>query len=252
MNLCTNAFHAMEMTGGTLDIRLEDRELSANDVLHQPNVQPGPFVRLSIGDTGPGIPSAIHSKIFDPYFTTKEVGRGTGMGLAIVHGIVTNAGGFITCDSAPGQGTIFKVYFPVHDQQVFSQPQNGTSLPTGTEHILLVDDEPMLAELGQTLLEWLGYTVTACTNSIEALSVFQKQPEVFHAVITDQTMPGLTGTDFARQLLKIRPDLPIILCTGFSNLVDEEQAKALGIKGFAMKPLTGREIATLLRTVLAT
>jgi CheY-like chemotaxis protein len=144
------------------------------------------------------------------------------------------------------------VYFPVYDQQVFSQSQNDTSLPTGTEHILLVDDEPMLAELGQTLLEWLGYTVTACTNSIEALSVFQKQPEVFHAVITDQTMPGLTGTDFARQLLKIRPDLPIILCTGFSNLVDEEQAKALGIKGFAMKPLTGREIATLLRTVLAT
>ena len=173
------------------------------------------------------------------------------MGLSIVHGIVTSAGGFITCESAPGHGTLFQVYFPAYHQQAAIQSQTDAPLPTGTEHILLVDDEPMLAELGQTILEGLGYTVTACTDSLEALAAFRQQPDLIHAVITDQTMPGLTGTELAKQLLHIRPDLPIILCTGFSNLVDEAQAKALGIKGFAMKPLTGREIATQLRSVLA-
>lgn len=252
MNLCTNAFHAMEQTGGTLDLRLEDCELTPSEAQLHPEVRPGRFIRLSVKDTGPGIPSTVRTKIFDPYFTTKGVGKGTGMGLAIVHGIVTNAGGFITCDSTPGQGTLFQVYFPIYDQQAVPQPRTETPLPTGTEHILLVDDEPMLAELGQTFLERLGYTVTACTSSLEALSVFQKQPDLFHAVITDQTMPGLTGTDLAKQLLTLRPDIPIILCTGFSNLVDEDQAREYGIKGFAMKPLTGREIATLLRTVLTT
>ncbi len=251
MNLCTNAFHAMEQTGGTLEITLKDRKLSLVDLLRQPEIQPGPFLLLSVCDTGPGIPSEIRNKIFDPYFTTKEAGKGTGMGLAITQGIVTSYGGFVTCESEIGKGTVFEIFFPAINQKIISDEGKPVKVaPLGTEHILLVDDEVMLADLGTAMLERLGYTVTMRTSSLEALALFQGEFEQFDAVITDQTMPDMTGIDLARQMLKIRPDIPIILCTGYSNLITEEQARAYGVKGFIMKPMTKRGISTLLRNVL--
>jgi PAS domain S-box-containing protein len=250
MNLCTNAFHAMEVSGGTLEIILQDCELSTDDVRNHPGVEPGGFVMLSVGDTGTGIPFEIREKIFDPYFTTKEVGKGTGMGLAIVHGIVNKYGGFITCESTSGKGTVFRVFFPAVEAEDSTVTNPVKTIAHGREHILFVDDEHLLVELGTVMLNRLGYEVTARTNSLEALATFQSSPEQFDAVITDQTMPNMTGMDLALRILKIRPDIPIILCTGFSNLVDEEQAKKCGIKGFAMKPLTKKEVSAILRTVL--
>ena len=250
INLCTNAFHAMEQTGGNLEITLKDCLLSQENLQHKPEIQPGPFVLLAVADTGPGIRAEIRERIFDPYFTTKEVGKGTGLGLAIIHGIVTSYGGFITCESEIGRGTVFKIFFPAFVQQVVSEVKPVTVVPPGTEHILLVDDEEMLAMLGQTILERLGYAVTKMTSSLEALATFQNQPEYFDAVITDQTMPDMTGMDLARQMLQIRPDLPIILCTGYSTLTSKERAEAEGIMGFILKPMTKAAIATLLRKVL--
>jgi CheY-like chemotaxis protein len=250
MNLCTNAYHAMEQTGGILEITLKNCELSPQD-LPPPSAMPaGSFVVLSIADTGPGIAPAIRSKIFEPYFTTKEVGKGTGMGLSIVHGIVTAMGGFVTCEGEPGKGSIFHVYFPASEQEAAAATKPVETVLAGQERILFIDDEEMLAEMGKIMLERLGYEVTVHTGSREALAAFQSQPEQFDAVITDQTMPGLTGVELAGRMLRIRPDIPIILCTGYSNLVNEEQAKALGIKGFIMKPMTKKDIAQLLRVVL--
>jgi len=250
MNLCTNAFHAMEQTGGILEITLKDCELSPHDLPPQSGAQAGKFVVLSISDTGPGIAPAIRDKIFEPYFTTKEVGKGTGMGLSIVHGIVTTMGGFITCEGELGKGTTFRVLFPAIEREVVSDIQSVETILSGKERILFIDDEEILAEMGKTMLERLGYKVTVRTSSIEALATFQNQPDQFDAVITDQTMPGITGIDLARRMLQLRSGIPIILCTGFSNLVNEEQAKAIGIKGFIMKPMSKKDIAQHLRMVL--
>jgi len=250
MNLCTNAFHAMEQSGGVLEMTLGERALSAVDLTHRPGVQPGIFVELAVADTGVGIAPEIRERIFEPYFTTKGVGQGTGLGLSIVHGIVAEYGGFITCDSVPGKGTTFRIFLPTIDGDPLMEPHLEEPAPPGKEHILLIDDEEFLIEMCQSMLERLGYTVTAHTSSLEALTTFENEPDRFDAVLTDQTMPGMTGLDLAQRMLKIRPDLPIILCTGYSNLVNEAQAKACGIKGFAMKPLTKKETATLLREVL--
>lgn len=251
MNLCTNAFHAMEQTGGVLEIILKDCELSRDDLQHEPEVQPGKFVMLSIRDTGSGIGPEIRDKIFDPYFTTKEVGKGTGMGLAIAHGIILSYGGFIICESETGQGTLFRVFFPAIDEEgITGEIPVDIAASSGAERILLVDDEKMLVELGKTMLERLGYEVTALTSSREAFAIFQNQPHLFDAIITDQTMPGITGIDLSRQILQIRPEIPIILCTGYSTLVNEEQAKAIGIKGFIDKPMVRKVISALLRKVL--
>ena len=250
MNLCTNAFHAMEQTGGILEITLKDCELSPQDLPPRSGVQAGSFVMLAIADTGPGIAPAIREKIFEPYFTTKEVGKGTGMGLSIVHGIVTAMGGFIMCEGDFGKGAIFRIFLPAQERKAAAAIPSAVPVVSGQERILFIDDEKMLAEMGKIMLERLGYRVTVCTGSMEALAAFEEQPQQFDAVITDQTMPGLTGVELARRMLRIRPDIPIILCTGYSNLVNEEQTKALGIKGFIMKPMAKRDIAQLLREVL--
>jgi PAS domain S-box-containing protein len=252
VNLCTNAFHAMEETGGSLSISLQKKTLTQRDLANEAQVQPGNFVKLSIGDTGPGIAPEIQKKMFDPFFTTKEVGKGTGMGLAIIHGIVKSYKGFVTCHSQPGEGTVFHVYLPtIADPallKVETVPFELTQL--GSEHILLIDDEEILADVGKAMLERLGYRVTVRRNSLEALHTFQNQPNQFDLVITDQTMPGMTGSDLARRMLQIRPGLPIILCTGYSSVMSEEKARALGIKGFAFKPLAKNDLATLIRTLL--
>ena len=249
MNLCTNAFHAMEQTGGILEISLGNCEIADTDLKQSPHVRPGPFVKLTISDTGTGIPPGIQSKIFDPYFTTKEIGKGTGMGLAITHGIVVSSGGFITCESETGKGTAFNIYFPAVAPHGIQQEQTEAIQLNGKERILFIDDEPMLAEMGQTMLASLGYKVTVCMGSSEALELFQSHPQAFDAIITDQTMPGMTGIDLAQRALQVRPDIPIVLCTGYSSLIDEQRAKACGVKGFAMKPVTKKELATILRTI---
>ncbi len=250
MNLCTNAYHAMEMHGGILEITLKDCELSLEDLKNQTGVSPGSFVVLIIGDSGPGITAEIRDKIFDPYFTTKEVGKGTGMGLAIVHGIIKRYGGFITCESVLGIGTVFKVYFPAMDLAVTAPAKTFENIPSGKERILFIDDEEILVDLGKTMLERLGYEVTVRTSSLEAWNTFRNQSDQFDIVITDQTMPGLTGSDLALKILQLRPNLPVILCTGYSSLISEEKAKSFGIKGFAMKPLVRKEIALLIRELL--
>ncbi len=250
INLCTNAFHAMEATGGTLSISLKMAPLSFEDLTCKPFVQPGQFVQLSIGDTGMGIAAEIQEKIFDPYFTTKEVGKGTGMGLAIIHGIVKNSGGFISFQSQPGKGTVFHVYLPVIAKIDLPENEQEDRIQRGNERILFIDDEEMLVEMGKDMLESLGYRVTARTNSIKALSTFENQPLEFDLVITDQTMPGMTGSDLAQRMLQIRPGMPIILYTGFSSLISEKKASELGIQGFALKPLAKKDIAAIIREVL--
>ena len=250
MNLCTNAYHAMEETGGILLISLKNKVLAQQDLLGVPDVQPGHFIQFSIRDTGSGIAPEIRERIFDPYFTTKEAGKGTGMGLAIVHGIAKSYGGFITCHSEIGAGTVFEIYLPAVLEQIVPETKEFELIPLGTERILFIDDEEILVKMGQTLLERLGYKVTTKMSSIEALATFKNKPDAFDLVITDQTMPGMTGVDLARSMLHIQPNLPIILCTGYSTQISKDNVKSYGIKGFALKPLARKDIAALIRKVL--
>ena len=250
MNLCTNAYHAMEQKGGTLTVSLYKKTLFRDDLVNEPHMQPGIFVQLSIKDSGVGIAPDIREKIFDPYFTTKEVGKGTGLGLSMVHGIVQGYGGSIVCDSMLGAGTVFKIALPTITEHALEENDSPEPVPQGKERILLIDDEPILLEMGKIMLERLGYHVSARWNGIEALIAFQNQPNLFDMVITDQTMPGITGLELSRRILQIRPDMPIILCTGYSSLISEEEVRTLGIKGFAMKPLARRNVAELIRKIL--
>ncbi len=252
MNLGTNAFHAMEESGGKLDISLKEATLSTEDLVSEPGVKAGTFVKLSICDSGSGIAPDIKDKIFDPYFSTKETGKGTGMGLSIVHGIVKNYGGFISLYSEPGESTAFHVFLPVIEKDVLPEIETVEEIAGGKERILFIDDEEILAEMGKHMLERLGYHATVRKSSLEALETFQNQPDQFDIVITDQTMPGMTGTDLARRMIQIRPDIPIILCTGYSTIISEEKAKGMGIREFAMKPLSKKDIAVLIRKVLDT
>ncbi len=250
MNLCTNAYHAMEESGGSLTIALKNVTLTSHDLPHPLQAKPGIYVELMVGDTGTGIPPSIRDRVFDPFYTTKELGKGTGMGLSIVHGIVTGYNGFIDLQSTPGEGTVCTIYLPVAQQSAENKDRENAPLPQGNEHILFVDDEEVLAEMVQNMLERLGYRVTVRTNSLEALTTFRNTPDLFDLVITDQTMPGLTGFDLARRILALRPNMPIILCTGYSPLTSEEEAKAQGIREFALKPLTKTDLAMLIRRVL--
>ena len=250
MNLCTNAYHAMEETGGLLSIELKTSVIDTEAQCMELQINPGEYVELSVRDTGSGIESDVIGKIFDPYFTTKEAGKGTGMGLAITYGIITDYGGTITVESVLGEGTTFHVFFPAADQESLPVAKEPEVIPSGTERILFVDDDEILAEMSKDMLERLGYIVTEKRSSFEALEAFKKTPDAFDVIITDQTMPGMIGSDLARRMLQIRPDIPIILCTGFSNLIDENSAKTIGIKEFALKPLTMETIAKLIRKAL--
>ena len=251
MNLCTNAYHAMEEIGGTLSISLKKENPIWDDFANDPNLLPGDFFRLSVADTGSGIAPDIREKIFEPYFTTKPIGKGTGLGLSIIHGIVQSYGGLISCYSRLGEGTCFHVYLPIIADTYVPENKNTYQLLSGNERILFVDDERIIADMGKSMLERLGYHVTITTNSADALNVFQDDPDQFDLIITDQTMPNMTGGDLARRILQIRPGMPIILCTGYSSLITEEMALSFGIKGFAMKPLAKKDFAVLIRKVLS-
>lgn len=252
INLCTNAFHAMEETGGTLTITLGLINC-ADDVacVEAPGLAPGAYVKLTVSDTGVGMAPEEKINIFNPYFTTKEVGKGTGLGLSIVHGIVKSYGGTIVVESVLGQGTTFTIFLPTVEDEVWQQTETEDSFLLGNERVLFVDDDEILADMGKNMLERLGYSVTVKKSSVDALEAFKATPDQFDVVITDQTMPVMTGVDLAREILRIRPKMPIILCTGFSSRVSEKEASEMGIREFAMKPLVQKDIAKLIRKVIA-
>ena len=250
MNLCTNAAHAMRPKGGQLKIEMSDVVLGGSFIEDHPYLSTGDYIKLRVIDTGHGMEKAILDRIFDPFFTTKERGEGTGMGLAVVLGIVKSHGGTITVESEVGKGSIFSVFLPVIMREVDHEVRIKAPIQTGTERILFIDDEKSLVDLGQQILERLGYKVTIRTSSIEALELFMEQPGKFDLVITDMTMPNMTGDDLAGKLMNIRADIPVILCTGYSERISRERAHRLGIKEFILKPIVMRELAKTVRRVL--
>jgi PAS domain S-box-containing protein len=252
MNLCTNAAHAMEGKGGLIEVILDNEQVAAGSIMEIHELQPGPYLKLTVKDTGHGIEPRLLNKVFEPYFTTKETGRGTGMGLAIVHGIVKSYGGAVTVQSEMGKGTAFHVYMPLAEVNTEGpETQQGSwQLPRGNERILLVDDEEATVVATRMILERLGYTVTGQISSMEALKTFQNNPGQFDLVITDMTMPNLTGKELTIQVKAIRPDIPVILCTGFSEQIGERRAKEIDISAFVLKPLAMSQIAHTVREVL--
>ena len=250
MNLCTNAGHAMEEKGGVLDVALMDTELDSGFTATHQGLKPGPFLKITVTDTGYGMKPHVLDRIFEPFFTTRPPGEGTGLGLSVVHGIVNSHGGGIYAYSEPGKGSTFHVYLPAIKSEWEEESELEKPVSGGTERILFVDDEPMLADLGEKALKSLGYEVTARTSSIDALALFQKQPDQFDLVITDMTMPHMTGDSLARAMIKIRSDIPIILCSGYSQQISEESAKRIGFRAFVMKPILRRTLAETVREVL--
>ncbi len=250
MNLCTNASHAMQEKGGMLSVSLSEVELDSSYIVKHFDIKPGSYLKLSISDTGHGMSASLMGHIFDPFFTTKEKGKGTGMGLSVVHGIVKSHNGTIHVYSEPGEGSTFNVYLPIIEKQLEQKIRAKKPIPTGTEHILFVDDEESLIDMGKQSLVSLGYNVTTRISSIEALELFKTQPDAFDLVITDLTMTNMTGDELAEKIMAIRPDIPVILCTGFSTRITEEKAKSMGIKAFIMKPMIRKDIAETIRKVI--
>ncbi len=248
MNLCTNSAHAMRAHGGKLCVGLS--EVEGRSVSGCPDIKTGKYMKLMVSDNGHGMGAATLERIFDPYFTTKKAGEGTGMGLAVVQGIVKNLGGSISVYSEPGVGTTFSVYLPKTGEVATPPVEVIETLPHGNERILFVDDECELAELGKEMLETVGYLVTTQTSSIKALETFREHPDDFDLVITDMTMPALTGLELSRELLSIRPRLPIIMCTGFSDALLGDQHKSEGICEILMKPYAINHLARTIREVL--
>jgi signal transduction histidine kinase/CheY-like chemotaxis protein len=250
MNLCTNAHHAMKDYGGVLDVQLASLVPGHEHTVVHPDLKPGSYVKLSVKDTGQGMDRATMAKIFDPYFTTKEKGVGTGLGLAVVHGIVQKHGGVISVESEPGKGSRFDIYFPAVQKRESVETQNLQDMPRGHERILLIDDEQILAGMGKEILENLGYCVETRTSSVDALALFATRPDQYDLVITDMTMPNMTGDKLAMELKRIRPDIPIVLCTGYSEANLEERIKNIGVSSLVMKPIVSANIAKAIREAL--
>jgi PAS domain S-box-containing protein len=249
INLSLNAARAMEATEGKLEVSLDEVQLD-DDALSL-NLPKGQYLRLAISDTGPGMPPEIMEHIFEPYFTTKRQGNGSGMGLAVVHGIVKRHGGAITCRSTPGKGTTFEIYLPeAISKEEREEPHIRMEMPTGTEEILFIDDEPALVELAQILFESLGYHVTATTSSNEALDLFRNDPARFALVVTDMMMPEMMGDKLAAEMMEIRPNIPVILYTGYSEHISEEKAKSMGIRELILKPFAMRDMSHVIRKIL--
>lgn len=249
MNMCTNAAHAMNHKG-TLEITLTEQDFLTDIPGRIGITPPGAYTIMTIKDTGCGMSQEILDRLFEPYFTTKEVGEGTGMGMAVVYGIIKSHHGNISVQSAPGQGSTFMIYLPQSAIHLDMLPESRLDSKKGTESIMLIDDEPMLIEVATDALQDLGYQVSAFEDSLEALRIFTASPESFDLVITDQTMPGITGYDLAKKFLRLRPDLPILLCSGYSNIVDEEKAISDGIAEFIRKPIRVSELSDKVRLTL--
>jgi CheY-like chemotaxis protein len=249
MNLCTNAAHAMKDKTGVLSIILEDIYLSKENQSLSVNLQKGPYLDLKITDTGTGIEPSILEQIFDPFFTTKNPGEGTGMGLSVVHGIIESHGGTITIESELGKGSTFHILLPKMNNAIKTSSKTNREIPTGKERILFVDDEESIIYLGKEMLEEFGYEVTIKRSSIEAFTTFCDCPENFDLVITDKSMPDMTGFELAEKILKIQPGMPVILCSGYNDRTDIDKARSIGLK-LIPKPLIMRELANAVREVL--
>jgi|GEM_PF-400590 len=253
MNMCINASQVMEPTGGVIDITVETVDLDREAVAPLAGLAPGIHIKITISDTGPGIADECIERIFDPYFTTKNFGQGAGLGLAVVHGIICNHHGAVSVQSDPGRGAVFTVYFPVIAEPSIPAENPVDAMVTGAgEKILFVDDESSIAHMSAKMLERLGYGVDIETHPADALDRFRRKPDAYDLVITDMTMPRMTGITLAENLKKIRPDIPVIICTGHSSLIDAEKAMALGIDGYLTKPLAMREITHAIQRVLVT
>ena len=252
MNLCTNAAHAMEETGGVLGVRLKNVNLDQPVSAFGLDLKPGPYLSLAIRDSGHGIPPDIFERIFEPYFTTKGIGEGTGLGLALVHSIARSSGGGIDVVSEPGKGTTIQVFFPLLKNTDQVESEQVMPMPRGSERILLADDEPDIVAAVKIILEKLGYQVETFNNGQEALEAFWADPERFDLVFTDQTMPQLTGMELAQEIIKVRPHLPIVICTGFSEAITPEQVQSQGIVELLLKPLTPDKLADAVRRGLDT
>ncbi len=250
MNLCTNALHAMDKDGGVLNLALVPIQINAEEAAAFHDLKAGNFLKLTVTDTGHGMDTVTAARIFDPYFTTKDANEGTGLGLAMVHGIVKDHGGMIKVYSEKGSGTAFQIFFPCLDEKSTVVEGQTKALSTGSERILFLDDDKILVDIGEQMLQKLGYKVDSRTSPFEALEVFRANPDKYDILITDMTMPQMSGDTFAQAVLKIRSDVPIILCTGFSNLISPEKAKESGIRGFLMKPLTMSDLSKNIRKVL--
>ncbi len=252
MNLCTNAGHAMKDKGGTLEISLVDINLTADFTNRYPDLIPGSHIRLTVSDTGCGISSDLILRIFDPFFTTKCEGEGTGMGLSMVHGIVKGLGGAVTVYSEMEIGSVFNVYLPVIEDVVALTKSKTLEIPKGNqERVLFVDDEGPLVDVGGQIIESLGYQVFTETASPKAFEKFKTNPDGFDLIVTDMTMPKMTGLDLAEKVMEIRPDMPVILCTGFSAMIDENEIEKTGIRGYITKPILKHEMALAIRKALA-
>jgi signal transduction histidine kinase/PAS domain-containing protein/ActR/RegA family two-component response regulator len=250
MNLATNAMHAMEADGGIFTIKLSDVNVNDEDARKHHLSKSGSYIKITVSDTGTGIPEDAIQSIFEPYFTTKEPGKGTGMGLALVYGTIKKYGGTIQVDSRLGHGTVFTILLPTTRLTGPNQPSQPEALPQGSERILFVDDESVITKMGNQFLTKWGYDVTSCTSSMAALDLFRARPHDFDLIITDLTMPDLSGDELAMALIKIRPDIPIILCTGYSQQICEETARQIGIKAFAYKPIAKADFAKTIRNIL--
>ncbi len=253
INLCTNAYHAMRERGGVLTVAYRELEVGPGGPERGPGGAPGTYACLTVSDTGKGMSKATLERIFEPYFTTKPPGEGTGMGLSIVHGIVRGHQGFITAQSVPGEGSAFDVYFPLfqREQAAETPTADGLAQRARGERVLFVDDEESLALLARISLERMGYRVASYTKSLEALEQFETDPARFDVVVTDQTMPDMTGEALAARMRARRPDIPIILCTGFSEKMDETRARAAGFNGYLEKPFVDTDLSAAIQQALA-
>jgi PAS domain S-box-containing protein len=250
LNLCTNAAHAMKQSGGVLGIMLKKAEIDNSHAFEHPDLRPGSYLRLTVSDTGEGMKQQVRERIFEPFFTTKRPGEGAGVGLSVVHGIVKGHGGKIVVRSEPGKGSTFELYFPMIEGMEERPEILLPPSPAGDERILLVDDEELVVSVASEMLIGLGYEVVSVQRSPEALELFRLEPQRFHLIITDQTMPDMTGMELAAEVLRIRRNIPIILCTGYSDEKVRKTASAIGIQRILAKPFVLQELATSVRDAL--
>jgi len=250
LNLSTNAAYAMREHGGQLRIFLDEIDLDEQAGLKYQGLAAGHYVDLAVSDTGQGIEQSIIDRIFDPFFTTKEVGEGTGMGLSVIHGIVQRLEGKVTVESKVGKGTTFHVLLPRIEKEAAKEREKAGPPKRGDESILFIDDEEALVRIAEKKFTDLGYHIIGKTSSPEALELFREDPDQFDLIITDQTLPKITGKELSKQILQIRPDMPIILCTGYSNAITKKEAESIGIREFMLKPLSLQELQNVVRRIL--
>jgi CheY-like chemotaxis protein len=250
MNLGTNALHAMRRTGGILEYGLHQIVLDSRTKGPLSHLRHGTYADMTVRDTGIGMNRATIEHIFEPFFTTKKSGEGTGMGLAVAHGIVTSLNGAITVESEVGKGSIFHVVIPLMEQTGQQAASAIIPVPRGTEHVLFVDDEKDIVNMVGKMLKTLGYTPVTCMRSQDALALLREAPDRFDILITDQVMPGMTGKDLVREAHRLRPNLPVLLCTGFSKTLTDEELIEGGVREVLMKPIVLRQLAEAIRRVL--